>query len=110
MRPSGGSGLSGVGVGTFSGNPIPNVNLIASAIWNKLLVDQAVSQTNADIRWWAGSFKEAFVWREVWPMQVIPANPTSSEMLDRQIVNAWYASWCGTPMVRSPYNVIESTE
>jgi hypothetical protein len=110
LNTTGGSGLSGVGKGTFAGNPIPNVNLMSSVIWNKLLVDSGVSQTNADIRWWAGEFRKAFVWREVWPMAVLQANPTSTEMLDKQIVNAWFASWYGTPCVRDPHYIVESTE
>jgi hypothetical protein len=111
LNTTGTSGLSGsAGVGTFAGNPIPNVNLISSQIWNKVLVDSGVSQTNADIRWWAGEFKKAFVWREVWPMAVLQANPTSTDLIDKQIVNAWFASWYGTPMVRDPHYVVESTE
>ncbi len=111
LATTGTSGLSGsAGLGTFAGNPIPNVNLIASNIWNKVLVDQGVSQTNADIRWWAGQFKKAFVWREVWSMNVLQANPTSTELIDKQIVNTWFASWYGTPMVRDPHYVVNSTE
>lgn len=110
LNTTGTSGLSGVGVGTFAANPVPNVRILSSNIWNKLLVDSGVSQTNADIRWWAGDLKAGLVWREVWPMQVLPGNPSSLEMLDRQIVAAWFGSWYGTPMVRSPYNIIESTE
>lgn len=111
LNTTGTSGLSGsAGVGTFSANPIPNVRLLSSTIWNKLLVDQAVSQINADIRWWAGEFKKAFVWRELWPMNVESAALNNPELMDKQIVAAWYASWNGVPMVRDAHYVIESTE
>lgn len=109
LSTTGTSGLSGVGLGTFAANPIEDAELLASNIWNKVLVDAGVSQANADTRWYAGEFKKAFVWREVWPMAVLQANPTSTEMLDKQIINAWFASWYGTPCVRDPHYVVEST-
>jgi hypothetical protein len=95
--------------GTFAPNPIPTVKLYASPIWNKVLVDSGISQANADIYWYAGDVRRAFVWREVWPMSVVQANPLSTEMLQSDIVNAFYSSWYGVPVVRDPRYVINST-
>lgn len=105
---SGGLSATG-GLGTFAANPIPSLNLMSSAIWNKVLVDSGVSQTNADIYWYAGDFRKAFVYREVWPMQVIQTNPNVPEMQGRDIVAAWFSSWYGTPVVRDPRFIIQST-
>ena len=108
LSTTGTSGLAGVGAGTFAGNPVPNVAMYSSPIWNKQLVDSGVSGQR-DIRWYGGAFKKAFVWREVWPLSVVQANPLSTEMLQSDIVNAWYASWYGVPVVRDPHYAIAST-
>ena len=96
--------------GTYAPNPIPQrLKIYSSPIWNKQLVDAGVSQSNADTYWFAGDFKKSFVWREVWPMSVVQANPLSTEMLQSDIVNAWYASWYGVPCIRDPHYVVNST-
>jgi len=111
LGTQGSSGLAGAsGVGTFAANPIPSrLKIYSSPIWNKQLVDGGVSQSNADIYWYAGSFKRAFVWREVWPLSVVQANPLTTEMLQSDIVNAWYCSWYGVPVVRDPHYVVQNT-
>jgi hypothetical protein len=53
--------------------------------------------------------RKAMVWREVWPMSVVQANPMTTEMLGNDIVNEWYCSWYGVPMVRDPHFVISNT-
>jgi len=90
--------------------PLPseskNVRLLTSNIWNKLLVDNGFAQANADALWYGGNFKKAFIWREVWPLNVLQANPSSSEMIATDTVNMWACSWYGTPAVRDPRYVI----
>lgn len=114
VLPFSGSGVTDnsqvLGGGTFSANPIPNVELLSSQIWNKVLVDSGVAQADADEQWYAGDLQKSFVWRSVWDMSVVQANPLVPEMLGSDIVNAWYASWYGTPMVRDPRYTIENTD
>lgn len=93
----------------LTANPIPTLRIRYSNIWNKQLVDSGLSQPNADIYWYGGWFKRAFVFRKVWDFGIVQANPLTTEMLQSDIVNAWYASWYGVPMVRDPHFAINNT-
>jgi hypothetical protein len=99
LQVSGASaGLSGTGgIGTFAPNPLPTLNIYKSNIWNKVLVDSGVSQTNADIYTYCGDLKSAFVWREAWPFNLEQLNPMSPEMKGREIAIGWAGSWYATP-------------
>ena len=91
---------------TSAANPIPTMQVFSSTIFNKLLVDVGFTQSNADSLIYTGDFKKAFIWREVWPLNVVQVNPLSSNLAEREIVNEWTCSWCGVPGVADPRYVI----
>ena len=80
-----------------------------STIWHQVLLDSGVSEANAEKYFIAGDPRKAFVWRSAWDTRVDQANPTSSELLGRNIVNEWVAQWSGQFVTREPRYVILTT-
>lgn len=86
---------------TLAGNPIQLPTPKMSNIWNKVLTDSTglggggISQANATQYWFYGEPKKAFVWRQAWDLRTDQANPTSAEMLQKNIVNMWVSQWSG---------------
>ena len=88
--------------------PVPSMPIYSSPIWNKLQVDSGVAQSDADKLYYAGDFKKSFIWREVWPLNVLQANPSSSEMVSNDTVNLWACSFYGVSCVADPRYTIKS--
>lgn len=80
-----------------------------SNIWHQILLDAGVTEANSKIRWLAGDPKKAFVWRSAWDARVDQANPSSSELLGRNVVNEWVAQYSGQFVVREPRHMINNT-
>lgn len=88
-----------------------NSNLLvwASPIWQKVLLDAGVSQTNSNYYWLAGDLSKAFKWLSVWDARIIQANELSSSLVERDIVGEWVYSWYGVPVVFDPHYVLLQT-
>jgi len=77
-----------------------------SAIWHQILLDSGVSETNARKYWIAGDPKKAFKWRSAWDLRVDQANPLTSDLLKKNIVQEWVGQWSGQFLVEEPRRVI----
>lgn len=84
----------------------PYKSNIAHQIW----LDAGVSEANAKKRWLAGDFKRAFRWRQLQDLLTQSANPTSADLLSKNIVGLWTGQWAGQMVVENPRAVILNTE
>ncbi len=80
-----------------------------SNIWHQALLDGGVTEANCKLRWYAGDPKKAFIWRSAWDLRTDQANPSSADMLGRNIINMWVSQWSGQFAVREPRYVIRNT-
>jgi len=90
--------------------------ILSSQIWyNRLLTGgdggagAAVTPTNAVGRWLFGDLRQSFSYMEVWPLTVRNAEPSSMEMISKDIVNAWACSEYGVPVSVEPRSTIRNT-
>lgn len=84
--------------------------ILSSQIWyNRLLNPGGVSATNAKGRWLFGDLRQSFNYMEVWPLTVRNAEPSSYEMISKDIVNAWAASEYGVPATVEPRATVQNT-
>jgi hypothetical protein len=83
--------------------------ILSSQIWYNRLLTGGVSVTNAKGRWLYGDLKQSFSYMEVWPLTVRNAEPSSFEMISKDIVNAWAASEYGVPVTVEPRATIRNT-
>ena len=101
---------------TEAKTPYPKMfDLKYSNIWHKVLTDATavggggISEANALSYSWCGDFKKAFVWRQAWDLRNDQVNPSSADMLRKNLVAMWVAQWSGKFVTREPRHVIEST-
>lgn len=109
-----GTGSTVPPVATGSAGWPPNSQLddwepYTSNIWHQALLDSGVSEANARKYYLAGDPKKAFVWRSAWDARVDQANPSSSELLGRNIVNEFVTQLSGQFVVREPRYVVLTT-
>jgi len=83
--------------------------ILSSQIWYNRLLAGGVSVVNAKGRWLYGDLKQSFKYMEVWPLTVRNAEPSSYEMISKDIVNAWAASEYGVPTTWEPRATIRNT-
>lgn len=69
----------------------------------------ALSQANADKRWWLSERGKAFKYMQNFPLNVQQAAPNNYEMLDAGIVATYFANERGIPSVWSPWHVQVNT-
>jgi hypothetical protein len=100
------TGINGYPAGSELNKWVP----YKSAIWHQAQIDAGVSSTNVGKRWWAGDPKKAFVWRSAWDTRVDQANPTSSDLLSRDLVNLWVGRWSGQFATTEPRYMVKNTE
>lgn len=81
-------------------------SLHTSNIWHQILLDSGVSEANAEKYFLVGDPQKAFVWRSAWDTRVDQANPSSADLLGRNIVNEWVAQFSGQFVVREPRYVV----
>ncbi len=81
-----------------------------SNIWSQVWLDAGVSSANAGKRWLAGDPKRAFRWRQLVDLLVQSANPTSADMMSRNIISLWTGQWAGQFVVENPRHVVLNTE
>lgn len=97
------------GPGFPTGSQLSQWDLHTSNIWHQILLDAGISEANAEKYFLCGNPKKAFVWRSAWDMRVDQANPSSSELLGRNIVNEWVTQLSGQFVVREPRYVVLTT-
>lgn len=87
---------------TVSASPVPQLNLIVSALAKQRLVASGVSSSNANQYWLAGDFKEAFGYKENWPLRMEQQADTSESAFNRDVVARFKGSEKGVPFIRQP--------
>jgi hypothetical protein len=91
-------------------SPVPPLSVITSSLAKNVLVNQgSVLSSNADLYWWTGDFKKAFLYITNWPISVIQAPPNNIREFENDIVLRFKASEMGTPVVVDPRYVIMNT-
>jgi hypothetical protein len=98
---------SGAGHQIVSQSPLEGYGkLMTSKHARKVLVDSGLTTEQADAYGLMGDFKKAFVWREVFPMQVVQAPPQNAAEFNQDIVLQVKANIFGVAGVRDPRQVI----
>ena len=62
----------------------------------------------ANAHWFIGNPKQAFLWKEIWPMNVQEAPPNNPDEFDADIVAKFKVSYKGCAAVREPRYMIRS--
>lgn len=97
------------GPGFPEGSQLSQWDLHTSNLWHQVLLDAGVSEANAEKYYLAGNPKKSFVLRTAWDARVDQANPSSSELLGRNIVNEWVAQTSFQFVVREPRYTVLTT-
>lgn len=93
------------GVSTKMANPYNGTAVLVASPWvRRLLVAAGVSATDAAKYWYAGDFKRAFVYRTLFPLQVLTAQH-DKDSFDRDVVAQFRADERGVPYVKAPWYV-----
>lgn len=87
---------------TIGGNPVPQLSLSVSALAYQRLVKSGISTTNAKQYWFAGDFKRAFAYMQVYPLTVTQAAPNGDAEFERDIVARFKAAERGVAVVTDP--------
>lgn len=82
-------------------NFLPNYRVLSS----KLLATRMATDTT----WFLANLKRAVAYKEIRPLQVIPAPAGHSDEFDRDIVNQWKASEYGNAFVQEPRAIVQNT-
>ena len=87
---------------TLSGSPVPNMNLVASALAYQRLIASGVSASNARHYWICGDTRRAFRYMQVFPVTVVQAPPNSELEFSRDVIARWKAAERGVPVCVQP--------
>lgn len=68
-----------------------------------------LTDSNADLNWWMGDFHRAFQYSQQLPLVTIRVDANNYEMADRGLVFSIFLDEMGTPMVKDPRYVVQST-
>lgn len=93
--------------GTWGPNTVDNYNLISSKFAKARLVASGVNSANANLYWYMGDFKRAFVYMQNWGLQVAQAPDNSEAEFTQDISFRWKASERGVAAVRDPRYVVK---
>lgn len=95
---------------TESDNPLEGYSevMVSKHLRKSLISDLGLTAARADTLVLAGDFKRAFVWREVFPVQVVQAPPQSPEEFNQDIVVQVKANVFGVACVRNPRYVVRA--
>jgi hypothetical protein len=93
----------------FTENINPPFEVVSSMIWYNRLLKAGVSAVNAQGRWLYGDPPSGFQYREAWPITVRQADPSSAELVTKDILNLWAASEFGQVATIEPRYVIQNT-
>lgn len=107
---------SGAGDQTISVNPLDNYQLYVSKHLYRILTDAAagafpglgLTEARASTFTLWGDFKRAFVWREVYPLQVVQAPPNDPAEFNQDVVLQVKAGVFGVAAVRDPRFVVRA--
>lgn len=96
-------------VTTIGASPIAGKGLkVITSPWvDNLLVANGATISQAREYWEIGDFKKAFVYRTVFPLQVIQAAPNDYMNFERDVVAQWRGSERGVCYVEAPWNVAQ---
>jgi hypothetical protein len=65
--------------------------------------------TSSDAKWYLGTPKKAFVWKEIWPLSVEAAPKNSEAEFTSDVVLRYKASYKGVAWVKEPRYMVENT-
>ena len=90
---------------TVSGNPLQGYR----RTFEKVTSQYVKNRTSSAAKWYIGDFKNAFGYREVWPVGVFRMDRNSSEGFATDVVTQIKVRRKGAFYVREPRKVVEST-